>query len=95
MQWIRMTVIIVPATLAALAAFTPSRGHADPYKWCAVYNGRGGGGTNCGFVTWQQCMAAVSGIGGSCEPNQFYTGPAEWQVRHARRNAKHVRRHDY
>ncbi len=43
-----------------------------PYPWCAVYGGRGGGGTNCGFSTWQQCMATVSGIGGLCEPNQFY-----------------------
>ena len=24
------------------------------------------------FSTWQQCMATVSGIGGFCEPNQFY-----------------------
>lgn len=28
--------------------------------------------SNCGFSTWRQCMATVSGIGGFCEPNQFY-----------------------
>ena len=44
----------------------------DPYPWCAVYGGRGGGGTNCGFLTIEQCRATVSGIGGFCEPNQFY-----------------------
>jgi hypothetical protein len=44
----------------------------DPYPWCAVYGGRGGGGTNCGFLTIGQCRATVSGIGGFCEPNQFY-----------------------
>jgi len=44
----------------------------DPYPWCAVYGGRGGGGTNCGFLTLAQCRATVSGIGGFCEPNQFY-----------------------
>ena len=27
--------------------------------WCANYN-MGGGATNCGFATFQQCMAAVS-----------------------------------
>ena len=36
----------------------------DPYPWCAVYGGRGGGGTNCGFLTIEQCRATVSGIGG-------------------------------
>ena len=44
----------------------------DPYPWCAVYTGRGGGASNCGFRTWDQCMATVSGIGGFCQPNQFY-----------------------
>jgi hypothetical protein len=43
----------------------------DPYPWCAVYGGNFGG-SNCGFLTWQQCMATVSGIGGFCQPNQFY-----------------------
>jgi hypothetical protein len=30
------------------------------------------GSSNCGFSTWNQCMATVSGIGGFCQPNQFY-----------------------
>mgnify|MGYP003350531663 FL=1 len=48
---------------------------ADPYKWCALYSaGRGGGSQNCYFVTWEQCQAAVSGIGGFCKENQFYDG---------------------
>jgi hypothetical protein len=49
---------------------------ADPYRWCAEYGNRGGGGgTNCYFVTWEQCRAAISGNGGLCRPNLFYTGP--------------------
>ena len=45
----------------------------DPYPWCADYSaGNGGGGTNCGFLTIEQCRATVSGIGGFCVPNQFY-----------------------
>ena len=32
----------------------------------------GARGTNCGFLTIEQCRATVSGIGGFCEPNQFY-----------------------
>ena len=45
---------------------------AIEYPWCAQYGWKGG--RNCGFSTYQQCMATVSGIGGSCERNQFYQG---------------------
>ena len=58
---------------------------ADPYKWCAQYSGDGDGGRNCGFVTIEQCRATVSGIGGFCEPNLFYTGPEEKTGRRARK----------
>ena len=64
-----LAALIVPATLAS------AQGQPfpyDPYPWCAVYGGRSGGASNCGFLTWQQCMATVSGIGGFCERNQFY-----------------------
>jgi hypothetical protein len=45
----------------------------DNTRWCAQYSGgRAGGGTNCGFFTWNQCMATVSGVGGFCVVNQFY-----------------------
>ena len=71
----RSILMALPA-LAVLAVFTPTAGHADQYKWCAQYGGMDGdGGRNCGFVTYQQCLATISGIGGFCEPNQFYTGP--------------------
>jgi hypothetical protein len=45
-----------------------------------------GGASNCGFVTIEQCRATISGIGGSCEPNQFYTGPEKKPVK---RKQKH------
>jgi len=56
----------------------------DPYPWCADYSaGNGGGGTNCGFLTIEQCRATVSGIGGFCVPNQFYN-PGPGHTRSAR-----------
>ena len=70
----RVFQIVLPS-LAAFAILAPATGHADPYRWCSVYSGDAGGASNCGFVTIEQCRATVSGIGGSCEPNQFYTGP--------------------
>ena len=68
---------ILVTALAVPTLFAPSSALAyempyDPYPWCAVYGGSGGGGTNCGFLTIQQCRDTVSGIGGFCAPNQFY-----------------------
>ena len=77
----------VIAVLATLVVMSPSLAHADPYKWCAQYGGGSddGGGMNCGFVTLEQCRATVSGMGGFCEPNQFYTGPDEKPAKRARK----------
>jgi hypothetical protein len=46
--------------------------HADAqnYPWCAYYGGGGDDGTNCGFTTYDQCMATV--IGGYCARNTQY-----------------------
>lgn len=57
------------AAAAALMLFTAGAVSADPYKWCAVDSN--GGGTNCGFVTIEQCRATISGQGGFCEPKQI------------------------
>jgi len=61
--------------LLPLALAAPTQ--AQIYLWCAVYSGGMGGGTNCGFSTLAQCRVTVSGVGGFCDPNPFYTGPAE------------------
>jgi Protein of unknown function (DUF3551) len=47
------------------------------YPWCAQYSGGRGGGRNCGFWTYEQCSATVSGISGNdvCEVNAMYRGP--------------------
>jgi hypothetical protein len=68
---------LMSLTILAVVAggsFAAPVARADPYRWCAEYSGRGGGGTNCGFVTLEQCMATVSGIGGFCRENLFYDG---------------------
>jgi Protein of unknown function (DUF3551) len=75
----RHLLYMVPAvTLVFLPISTNTHAQApDPYRWCAQYGGmEGGGGRNCGFITYGQCQAAISGVGGYCEPNPFYTGPA-------------------
>ncbi len=57
---------VIAATLATLLISTVGA-HAAP--WCAHYGGRGA--TNCGFYSFAQCMAAISGNGGFCSRNQL------------------------
>jgi hypothetical protein len=78
-----MRVLLAGLGLAATVSM-PGAASADSYRYCAVYN-VDGGATNCYFVTWQQCQAAISGMGGFCEPNPFYSGePASHRRARAR-----------
>jgi hypothetical protein len=75
------------AALFAFAAFVPATtgsAQADPYRWCANYSGKLSS-SNCWFMTLEQCRAAVSGVGGFCEPNLFYDGRPIGQERRERR----------
>ena len=62
--------------LGSMFAFASSA-EAQNYPWCAEYGGgdMGGGGTNCGFTTYEQCMATLSGMGGFCNRNTQYVPP--------------------
>jgi Protein of unknown function (DUF3551) len=57
----------------AAAISTPA--HAQNRPWCAFYSGHFGGATNCGFSTYEQCLATISGVGGWCQPNTMYVPP--------------------
>lgn len=78
--------LAVAAGFAISLSFITSSATADPYKWCAAYGTPGG--TNCGFVTIGQCRATISGMGGFCEPNQFYTGPETTPASRKRKHAQ-------
>src|SRR5581483_8260040 len=49
--------------------------------WCAAYRN---GSNNCGFYTYEQCLAAVSGVGGFC--NRNYEEPERPAVRRERKS---------
>jgi hypothetical protein len=71
----KITLFIAGCAVAASAWVAPAPAQAAGYPWCAQYGSPfGGGGRNCGFSTYRQCVATVSGIGGSCERNPFYEG---------------------
>ncbi len=51
-------------------ALTAADARAQNFPWCA--NFADGAGTNCGFATYEQCMATSQGSGGSCDKNNAY-----------------------
>jgi Protein of unknown function (DUF3551) len=71
----KMRFVLLGLVGAAAVLGTPAQ--AQNYPWCAQYSGRAlGGAMNCGFVSFAQCMATVSGIGGFCIQNNTYQPPA-------------------
>jgi hypothetical protein len=80
-----MKASLFAAALIAAAGALASSAQAQNYPWCAVYGGgRGGGGQNCGFSTFEQCMATLSGMGGFCNRNTQYVPPTGPHPRHRR-----------
>lgn len=69
-----MKALLGGVLICVSAAATPAA--AQNYPWCAYYAmGGDGGGTNCGFTTYQQCMETLSGMGGFCNRNTQYVPP--------------------
>jgi hypothetical protein len=60
---------VVAVTVAAASA-----AQAQNYPWCANFHD--GAGVNCGFATYQQCLATSQGSGGYCTRNNLYVPPA-------------------
>jgi hypothetical protein len=75
------TIPLVAITFAAL--FLSTIGARADGTWCAYY-GNKGGGTNCGFYSFGQCMAALWGNGGFCQRNPFSAYAAEPRRRYRR-----------
>lgn len=72
----RIAVFGMFATMAILQTTAPAA--SREYPWCARYDWTT---TNCGFVSFQQCLATISGIGGRCEPNPRYVAEPKRRVR--------------
>jgi len=79
----RTRIICDAIAIAALLAIAPSS--AQSALWCAAYRN---GGNNCGFYTHEQCMAAVSGVGGFCNQSPEDTRSTERSTQRAKAPAK-------
>ncbi|HWM48808.1 MAG TPA: DUF3551 domain-containing protein [Xanthobacteraceae bacterium] len=65
------SLLLVLAAAPMLSAQVPlASARASYFPWCAHYGGDDfGGAISCGFATHAQCMASLSGVGGTCERN--------------------------
>ena len=71
--------------ITAAFAFVAPAAAAGP-AWCAAYRN---GSTNCGFNTYEQCLAAISGIGGFCNRN-YIDGPSDKPAARKERKEREV-----
>ena len=66
------------AGIGLLALIAPigvaEHAEARSYPWCVFYNSST---YNCGFTTYEQCMATAQGGQGFCRPNPFAESPEQ------------------
>lgn len=81
--------------LAAAAAAIFVVGGAAPARaeapFCSENYSRVGMGRVCAYYTFEQCVAATSGVGGSCSANAWYQ-PREYYEPAPRRHRRHKHR---
>jgi hypothetical protein len=66
---------LTPALLLGASFLLAGSGPlAADARWCAESGGREAY-RNCGYYTFEQCKAAVSGVGGSCTENPAWFWP--------------------
>lgn len=80
--------LLMLVLLAGMASASPAQ--AQNYPWCAQYSGDMGGAMNCGFVSFDQCMETVRGMGGFCIQNNTYRPPVPARSARPQRRPHHV-----
>jgi Protein of unknown function (DUF3551) len=87
----RRLMIASPAALAAVFGMTVLSADAAAAAQFCAYAGGVAGFENCGYHTFEQCLAGAAGHGRACMRNPH--DPALWGVPAApRRSARHHRR---
>jgi len=84
-----MTAIKISIVIVALSSLISTAANAQNYPWCAQYGGSMGGSMNCGFTSFAQCQADVTGIGGFCIQNNTYRPQGAVRARQRRSKGSH------
>jgi Protein of unknown function (DUF3551) len=82
----RLLLILLVAFIGAVEIGATAE--AQNFPWCSNF-ADGWGGVNCGFATYEQCMATIRGSGGFCTQNNLDKQPAATApARHTTRNRR-------
>ena len=68
-----MRLILAAGVLLATLAIPAGSAYAQPYPYCAIAGGYNSY-ENCHYPSFGACLAAVSGVGGFCQPNPRFVG---------------------
>ena len=75
---------LVVGSAVVLGGLGESRAQsAYDYPWCAVYTNRSGASA-CYYRSYQQCMATMRGIGGTCIRSPYHNADLRWEPRSRR-----------
>lgn len=88
-----MRLLLFMSTILLAAIGIGTTVQAQNYPWCAYYGGQMGGSSNCGFVSFEQCMRTLSGMGGFCARNNQYVPPRGGGPGYVAPHRHYVRRH--
>ncbi len=68
-----LTLWLVLANAALIGAAVPASAQSPySYPWCSRQTTRDTSTTSCYFISREQCMATISGIGGYCYQNPYH-----------------------
>jgi hypothetical protein len=84
-----LMMLAVAVAMLSLDAGSSAKAEYRGDRWCAWYDAYA---RNCGFATFQQCLATISGVGGICRENVFATPAAYAEGPRPRR---HKRKHHH
>jgi hypothetical protein len=68
------TMLLASAIVGTASVLATGGANAQYYPWCSHYSDKVGS-SNCGFVSFEQCLANVRGIGGFCVVNAWAAKP--------------------
>ena len=74
----QLVVAALGAAVSVLAAGTGAgraQMAASQYPVCAQFLTLDGGGLSCYYRSLEECRVSMSGVGGICSSNPWYTGP--------------------
>jgi hypothetical protein len=69
-----MRLLLIAVSIVSATILLGPSARAQNYPWCAHYS-KGDDGLSCAFVSFEQCMETVRGIGGFCMQNNTYQAP--------------------